>query len=73
MQKNYQLSLAGLAHQPSGLSAGLQTKGSLVQFPVRARAWVAGQVAGRWCVRDNHTLMFVSLSPSLPLSLKINK
>ena len=24
----------------SGLSAGLQTKGSLVQFPVRARAWV---------------------------------
>ena len=28
----------------SGLSASLRTKGSLVQFPVRAYAWVAGQV-----------------------------
>ena len=28
----------------SGLSAGLQTKGSLVQFPVRAHAWVVSQV-----------------------------
>ena len=28
----------------SGLSAGLQTKGSLVRFPVRTHAWVAGQV-----------------------------
>ena len=28
----------------SGLSAGLQTKGSLVRFSVRACAWVAGQV-----------------------------
>ena len=28
----------------SGLSAGLRTKGLLVQFPVRAHAWVAGQV-----------------------------
>ena len=28
----------------SGLSNGLQTKRSLVQFPVRAHAWVAGQV-----------------------------
>ena len=28
----------------SGLGAGLQTEGSLVQLPVRARAWVAGQV-----------------------------
>ena len=27
-----------------GLSTSLQTKESLVQFPVRARAWVAGQV-----------------------------
>ena len=30
--------------QLSGLSAGLQTKGSPVGFPVRAHAWVAGQV-----------------------------
>ena len=28
----------------SELSAGLQTKGSSVQFLVRAHAWVAGQV-----------------------------
>ena len=28
----------------SGLSAGLQTKGSPVRFLVRAHAWVAGQV-----------------------------
>ena len=28
----------------SGLSAGLQTKGSLVQFPVRAHTWVMVQV-----------------------------
>ena len=28
----------------SGLSARLKTNGSLVQFPVRAPSWVAGQV-----------------------------
>ena len=41
----------------SGLSAGLQTKGSPVRFPVRAHAWVAGQVPSegvweattQWC------------------------
>ena len=55
----------------SGLSAGLQIRGSLVGFPVRAHAWVAGQVPSR-CVRSNHTLMFLSISFSLPylLSLK---
>ena len=30
----------------SGLSAGLQTKGLPVRFPVRAHAWVVGQVPG---------------------------
>ena len=50
----------------SGLSADLQTKGSPVRFPVRARAWVAGQVPSRGCMRGNHTLMFLSF-PS-PLS-----
>ena len=59
----------------SGLSAGLQTKGSWVQFPVRAHAWVVGQVPSRGHMRDNHTLMFLSpsLSPSLPLYLKISR
>ena len=39
----------------SGLSAGLRTKESLVQFPVRAHAWVVGQVPGRGHARGNHT------------------
>ena len=53
--------------------SGLNIKGLPVQFPVRAHAWVAGQVPSRGRVRGNHTLVFVSLSPSLPLCLKINK
>ena len=57
----------------SGLSADLQTKGSPVWFPVRARAWVAGQVPSGGHTRGNHTLMFPSLSLPLPLCLKINK
>ena len=54
----------------SGLSAGLQTEGSLVRFPVR----VASQVPSRGRARGNHTLMFLSHSSSLSLSpsLKIN-
>ena len=57
----------------SGLSAGLQTKGSLVLFPVRAHAWFVGQVPCGRPTRGNHILLFPSLSPSFPLSLKINK
>ena len=30
----------------SGLSASLRTKGSLLQFPVRVHAWVAGPNRG---------------------------
>ena len=55
-----------------GLRTGLQTRGSQVQFPVRAHAWVAGHVPSRGHIRGNHTLMSPSLSPSLPLALKIN-
>ena len=44
----------------SALSAELQNKGSLDQFPVRAHAWVVGQVPSRGCVESNHTLMFLS-------------
>ena len=43
-----------------------------VPFRVRAPAWVVGQVLSRGRARGNHTLMFPSLSPSLPLCLKIN-
>ena len=67
--------LKNVPHPPwlvwlSGLSAGLQTKGMPVQFPVRTHAWVAGQVPSRGHVRGNHTVMFLSLP--FPLS-KINK
>ena len=33
----------------SGLSSGLRTKGSPFRFPVRAHAWVVGQVPSRGC------------------------
>ena len=56
-----------------GLSTGLRTIGSLVRFPIRAHAWVSGWVPSRGRMRGNHTLMFLSLSPSLLLCLKINK
>ena len=51
----------------SELSAGLQRVA-----PVRAHAWVAGQVPSWGCARGNHILIFLSLSPSFPLTLKIN-
>ena len=62
------MALAGVAQ---GLSASLQTKGSPVLFPVRAHAWVVGQVPSRGCGKGNHTLMFLSLSLliSIPLIL----
>ena len=61
----------------SGLSIGLWTKRSQVQFPVRAHAWVAGQVPS-WGHARGSQLMFlshidVSLTLSLPLSLEINR
>ena len=51
----------------SGLSPSLRTKRSLVRFPVRAHAWVAGQVPSGVHVRGNPTLIF---SPSLSFSKK---
>ena len=53
---------------PSGLSTGLGSKGPPVQFPVRAHAWVSGQVPSRGCMRGNHTLLFLSLPLPFPLS-----
>ena len=57
----------------SGLNASLQTKGLPVPFPVRAHAWVAGQVSSRGRERHPHIDVSLPLSPSLPLFLKINK
>ena len=51
----------------------LRTKGSPVRFPVRARTWAAGQVSRGGHVRGNHTLLFLSLSFSLPSPLSKNK
>ena len=67
-KKNLQAWLVWL----SELSAGLQTKGSVVRFPIRAHAWVAGQVPSRGRMRGNHSLMLLPLSFSLPSSLSKN-
>ena len=60
--------------QLSGLSASLRTQGPPVWFPVRAHAWVTGQVPSRGRSTSNHTWIFLSLSFPLPSPLsKINK
>ena len=57
----------------SGLSAGLRIKWSPVQFSVRTHAWVAGQVPSTGHRSATiHGCVSSSLSPSLPLYLKIN-
>ena len=56
----------------SGLGVVLQTEKLLDQFPVRAHAWVAGQVYSLGCARGNHTLMFLCLSFSLSSPLSKN-
>ena len=50
----------------SGFSAGLQIKELQVPLPLRVHAWVVGQVPSGGCARSNHTLIFPSLSFSLP-------
>ena len=60
----------------SGLSASLWTKMSLVWFPVRAHAWVVGQVPGWECARGDQSMYphtSPSLSPSLTSHLSKNK
>ena len=57
----------------SGLSVSLQTKGSPVQFSVRAHAWVTGQFPSWGCAKGNYTLMFLSLYFSPPSPLSKNK
>ena len=72
--KNMSLNVTKKPSEPwlvwhSGLSAGLSLEGSLVQFPVRAHAWVEGQVPSRGRTRGNHTSMFLTLSFLLPSPL----
>ena len=58
--------LAGVAQW---IERRLWTKGSPARFPVRAHAWVGGQVPSGGHGRGNHTLMFLSLSFSFPFPL----
>ena len=51
----------------SGLSAGLQTERLPVRFPVRAHAWVVGQVRGH--ARGNQLMYLLHINVSLPFSL----
>ena len=57
----------------SELSASLGTKGVLVRFPVRVYAWVLGQVQQPIDVSLTHQCFSSSISPSLTLSLYMNK
>ena len=56
----------------SGLTASLRTKGLLVQFPVRAHAWVVGQVSSKGA-RETQPHTDVSLPLFLPSLLSKNK
>ena len=49
----------------SGLSTSLQAKGSLVRFPVRAHAWVAGQVPCGGVIRGRQSVYLSHMHPSL--------
>ena len=57
----------------SGLSAGLQTKGSPVQLPVRAQAWVVDWFPSEGQVGKRQLHIDVSLPLSLPSPLSKNK
>ena len=70
IKKYVSIALAGVAQW---IEHWLRTKGSLVQFPVRAHAWVVGQVSSGGHLKGNHTLILPSLSFSLPSSLPRNK
>ena len=62
-----------------GLSASLRTERLPVRFPVRAHAWVVGQVPSRGHARSNLSMYLLCMDVSLPLfllpflSLKLNK
>ena len=53
----------------SGLSAGLRTERSPVQFPVRAHAWVVGRVPSWGHVRGNRLMFLSHINVSLSFSL----
>ena len=65
----FNVALASIAQW---IESRLWTKGSLVQFPVRAHAWIVGQVSSGSHMGGNNILMFLS-SFSLPSPLSKNK
>ena len=69
-KKKKKKALAGVAQW---IEHGLWTKGSPVQFPIRAHAWVVGQVPSGATWEATAHYFSPSLFRSLPLSLKINK
>ena len=68
--KRRKQALAGAAQW---IEHGLQNKRFQVRFLVRAYALVMGHVSSGGHVRGNPTLMFLSLSFSLPSPLSKNK
>ena len=69
----FRMTNSALAGVAQWIECRLQTKESLVWFPVRAHAWVPGWVSSGGQVRANHTLMFCSMSFSLPPPFSKNK
>ena len=61
------LSLAGVAQRIECWPMNLKITSSI---PSQGTCRVVGQVPSRGLMRGNHTLMFLSLSFSLPFSLK---
>ena len=61
--------LYNFKNSKNATDAGLQTIRLQVRFPVRAHAWVAGQVPSVGLMRGNHTLKFLSLSFYFPSPL----
>ena len=72
-QSRYKKGRRALAGVAQWIECRLQTKGLPVRFPVRAHAWVAGQVLSTGHTRGNHTLIFLSLSFSFSSSLSKNE
>ena len=52
----------------SGMGIILQTRRSMVPFPVRVRAWVSGLVPGWGGVRGNRSMFLSHIHVSFPLS-----
>ena len=67
--KNNQLEEQALDDVPRWIESDLQTKRSLVWFPVGAHAWVVGQVLSWGHVRGNQSKYLSHINASLPFSL----